>query len=157
MRRLQLTFLIFLIVIPCNGIPTKDNAVAYTNKSNNHRNQISEKKSYPKQVQDQTETIKAWVTAYSSTIDQTDSTPRITALGTKTRRGVVAANFLPLGTRIKIPEVFGEKIFIVEDRMHPRKRGHIDVWMPTRKAAKRFGKKHTSVVVLLENENDKNL
>src|SRR3990167_1248447 len=38
------------------------------------------------------------ITAYSSTPEETDSTPFITASGTHVRDGVVAANFLPLGT-----------------------------------------------------------
>ena len=59
-------------------------------------------------------------TAYSSTPDQTDATPFITAWNTRVRDGILAANFLPFGTLVKIPEVFGDKIFVVEDRMHQR-------------------------------------
>jgi len=57
------------------------------------------------------------VTAYSSTYDQTDSTPFITASGSYVSDGTVACNFLRFGDRVRFPEVYGDKIFIVEDRM----------------------------------------
>lgn len=78
-------------------------------------------------------------TAYSSTIDQTDQTPFITAMGTHVRNGVIAANFLPLGTVVKIPELFGNRTFVVEDRMHSRYFYQIDIWFPSRGEAKEFG------------------
>lgn len=87
-------------------------------------------------------------TAYSSTPDQTDDTPFITAAGTHVRDGVVAANFLPLGTVIKIPELYGEKTFVVEDRMNKRYDYRVDVWFPTREAAKEFGLRKIKIEVL---------
>ncbi len=93
-------------------------------------------------------TITVRVTAYSSTREETDSTPRITASGTATRDGIVAANFLPFGTRIRIPELFGNRIFVVEDRMHRRKKQHVDVWMRSKRAAIRFGIQRTEVVIV---------
>src|SRR5258708_6536739 len=59
-------------------------------------------------------TYKVRVTAYSSTPDQTDDTPFITASGYHVHDGVIAANFLPFGTKLTIPSVFGDKIFTVE-------------------------------------------
>src|SRR3989344_299704 len=44
--------------------------------------------------------LKVWLTAYSSTPEQTDETPFITASGSYVRNGVVAANFLPMGAKI---------------------------------------------------------
>ena len=38
------------------------------------------------------------MTAYNSLPEQTDSTPFTTAMGSTTRHGVLAANFVPLGT-----------------------------------------------------------
>ena len=93
-------------------------------------------------------THEVWVTAYSSTKEETDDTPFITAAGTKVRDGIVALNFLPFGTKVKIPTVFGDKILVVEDRMHPRKAGFVDVWMPTKTAAMRFGISRTTLIVL---------
>ena len=86
--------------------------------------------------------------AYSSTPDQTDSTPFITAAGTHVRDGVVAANFLPLGTVIKIPELYGEKTFVVEDRMNKRYDYRVDVWFSTREAAKEFGLRKIKIEVI---------
>ena len=87
-------------------------------------------------------------TAYSSTFDQTDDTPFIAANGTFVHDGVVAANFLPFGTKIKIPGVFGEKVFTVEDRMHRRFKQRIDVWFPDRESALKFGYKILKVQIL---------
>ncbi|MCP6726958.1 MAG: 3D domain-containing protein [Patescibacteria group bacterium] len=93
-------------------------------------------------------TIPVMVTAYSSTESQTDSTPFITASGTWVREGIVAANFVPIGTRIKLPELYGEKVFIVEDRMHPRKKYQVDIWFPSYIEAKNFGAKLVDVEIL---------
>ena len=93
-------------------------------------------------------TLRVWVTAYSSTPEETDSTPFITASNKMVRDGIVAANFLPFGTKIQIPSLFGDKTFIVEDRMHIRKTNFIDVWMPTHAAAEQFGISHAEIVIL---------
>lgn len=84
-------------------------------------------------------TITVQVTAYSSSIYQTDSTPYTTAKNTMVRDGVIAANFLSFGTRVRFPEYFGDKVFIVEDRMNTRYWKRIDVWMPERDLAIKFG------------------
>ena len=94
------------------------------------------------------ETHEVWVTAYSSTPEETDSTPFITARNTYVRDGIVAVNFLPFGTKLQIPEHFGDKVFTVEDRMHRRKTNFVDIWMPTKDEAKRFGISYTSIVIL---------
>ncbi|OGN19382.1 MAG: hypothetical protein A3F25_01565 [Candidatus Yanofskybacteria bacterium RIFCSPHIGHO2_12_FULL_45_19b] len=86
--------------------------------------------------------------AYSSTPDQTDDTPFITAMGTHVRDGVIAANFLPLGTVIKIPELYGDKTFVVEDRMNKRYQYKIDLWFATRQAAKEFGVKQVKIEIV---------
>ena len=89
------------------------------------------------------------ITAYSSTPSQTDSTPFITAAGTTVRDGIVANNLLSFGTKIRIPELYGDKIFIIEDRMHSKKGYyHVDIWFPSYKEAKNFGAKRTHIEVL---------
>ena len=88
------------------------------------------------------------ITAYSSTPDQTDDTPFITARGTYVRDGIIAANFLPFGTKIKIPELFGDKIFIVEDRMNSRYWHKIDIWFPERHDALEFGIKTAKIQII---------
>ncbi len=96
-------------------------------------------------------TLEFWVTAYSSTPEETDETPFITASGIQVRKGIVATNMLPFGTLIKIPKYFGEQVFVVEDRMHERKENFIDIWMPSKDEAKNFGIHYTEILVLNEN------
>lgn len=79
------------------------------------------------------------VTAYSSRPEETDTDPFITASASRVRWRVVAANALPFGTKVRIPELFGEEIFIVEDRMHKRFQDRVDIWFPSTEVAKRFG------------------
>ncbi|MDZ4231966.1 MAG: hypothetical protein U1C72_01800, partial [Candidatus Pacearchaeota archaeon] len=92
--------------------------------------------------------IPVIATAYSSTPDQTDSTPFTTASGSRVRDGIIAANFLPFGTKVRHPEVFGNRIFIVEDRMHPRKKWQVDVWFASTTDAVNFGAKRIIIEVL---------
>jgi 3D (Asp-Asp-Asp) domain-containing protein len=93
--------------------------------------------------------IKVIVTGYSSTPFETDEDPYITAAGTQVRDGIVANNLLPLGTKIRIPELYGDKIFVVEDRMHWTKGPyHVDIWFPTFWEAKNFGAKTTLIEIL---------
>lgn len=88
------------------------------------------------------------ITAYSSTPEETDDTPFTTALGTQVRDGIIAANFLPFGTRVRIPKVFGSKVFVVEDRMNRRHTNVVDVWMPSKELARTFGKMNATIEVL---------
>jgi len=93
-------------------------------------------------------TMRVFLTAYSSTPDQTDDTPFITASNTHVRDGIVAANFLAFGTKVQIPEIFGDKVFVVEDRMAKKHSNKIDIWFPERHLAKKFGIREAEVMVL---------
>ncbi len=94
-------------------------------------------------------TIKMVVTAYSSTPEQTDNTPFVTASGKNVADGIVANNMLPFGSKVRIPELYGNKVFVVEDRMHQRKgKYHLDIWFPEYSQAKKFGAKITRIEVL---------
>ncbi|OGY30672.1 MAG: hypothetical protein A3C02_02760 [Candidatus Andersenbacteria bacterium RIFCSPHIGHO2_02_FULL_45_11] len=85
-------------------------------------------------------------TAYSSTPEQTDSSPFITASGSHVRHGIIAANFLPLGTKIRL----GKEIYTVEDRMSKRYNGEyrIDIWMASLDAAQNFGSRTLLIEVI---------
>ncbi|MFA5995690.1 MAG: hypothetical protein WCW27_00285 [Patescibacteria group bacterium] len=86
--------------------------------------------------------------AYSSTVDQTDGDPFTTASGAKVADGIVATNCLPFGTKIKIPSLFPDKTFIVQDRMAAwHGCNSIDIWFPSRQAAFTFGKQVALVEV----------
>lgn len=89
------------------------------------------------------------LTAYSSTPDQTDDDPFIAASGKRVYDGMVAANWLPMGTKIKIPALYGEKVFTVDDRMNARYGyGRMDIWMDApRSEVNRFGVKRAAVEV----------
>lgn len=83
--------------------------------------------------------------AYASSPYQTDATPCVTAAGTRVRPGVVATNFLPLGT---ILEINGER-YIVEDRMNPRYQGQfVDLWFPSTSAALEHGRQQLTVTIV---------
>ena len=108
------------------------------------------------------EAIEFTATAYSSTPDQTDDSPFITAANTRVRDGIVATNALPLHTKIKIPALYGNKIFVVEDRMNKRygervtvldaeklkDGGRLDIWFPETSKALKFGVKKITVQIL---------
>lgn len=91
--------------------------------------------------------IYVTVTAYSSDVYQCDSTPFITASGTHVRDGIVAANFLKFGTKVRFPEYSGDKVYTVEDRMNIRFPYRIDIWMPSKKQAKEFGVKRLKMEI----------
>lgn len=89
------------------------------------------------------------LSAYNSEVGQTDSTPWITASGTKTGLGTIALSRdlikryagesapFSYGDTVIAMKIYGE--FTVEDTMHPRKEKRGDVWLPTRKEANAFG------------------
>lgn len=88
------------------------------------------------------------VTAYSSTPDQTDGNPFITASGMHVRDGIIAANFLPFGTEVMLPQLFGNKVFTVEDHMAPSHYYQFDIWMTSRQQALNFGVHYTKFLIV---------
>ena len=76
--------------------------------------------SVPVQIPQPTQQLTATVYAYSSTVGQTDASPFVTASGERVRDGIVANNCLAFGTVVTFPELYGEKPFVVTDRMAPR-------------------------------------
>lgn len=96
-------------------------------------------------------TLRIPITAYNSESGQTDATPCIAARGfdlcAHNEEDVVAANFLPIGAQVKIPELYGDRVFTVVDRMNPRYYYRMDVWMREKETAKHFGVKYATVEV----------
>lgn len=90
------------------------------------------------------------VTAYTSSILETDSTPFTTATGAVVRDGIIAANFLRHGTLVRFPEYFGDKIFEVQDRMNSRYYYRADIWMKEKSQAKNFGRRVLKIEILNE-------
>lgn len=92
------------------------------------------------------------ITAYNSEVGQTDDSPCITANGFNVcKHGIedtIAANFLKMGTKVKIPELYGDRIFVVRDRMNPKHPNRVDIWMKDRPSAIKFGVKTAKIQVL---------
>jgi len=93
------------------------------------------------------------VTGYSSTPDQTDDTPFLTASNTRVRAGIVALSrdllreYTP-GARFgfgDLIEIAGAGIFHVEDTMNGRFHHRVDIWFPTRGEASRWGKRRLAM------------
>jgi len=106
----------------------------------------------PKKVDKVIRTSTHTMTAYNSEVGQTDDTPCITANGFDLcKNGVedtIAANFLPMGTKVKIPELFGDRIFVVRDRMNKKHPARVDVWMKDHQSAMNFGVKVAKIQVI---------
>ena len=94
-------------------------------------------------------TLVVVATAYSSTPDQTDSTPCITATGydvCNKNKNVIAVSrnlvhLLGYGTQVRFPELFGDKVFHIEDTMNARFVDRIDFHFDSREEARKFGVK----------------
>jgi 3D (Asp-Asp-Asp) domain-containing protein len=93
-------------------------------------------------------TIMVPMSAYDSEVGQTDGSPFTTADGSQVRDGIVAANFLPIGTRIRIPDYFGDKVFEVHDRMNARYAYKVDIWMLKKADALKWGVRNVKIEVL---------
>lgn len=96
------------------------------------------------------ETVTATITAYTSSVDETDDTPFITASGTRTGEGTLACPpKYDFGTRIRI----SDKVYVCEDRMNRRyhSQERFDIWMETKDEAFEWGIRELEVEVLALN------
>jgi 3D (Asp-Asp-Asp) domain-containing protein len=107
-------------------------------------------------------------TAYNSSVSQTDSTPRVTATGARTRFGVIALSrdmlrSIPYGSQVTLEDMgalgsgagrgrFNSTlrgvVFIVEDTMNKRITRTVDVWFHSRTTALRWGKRQVKLTIL---------
>lgn len=109
-------------------------------------------------------------TGYNSLAAQTDATPHITATGAKTRTGIIAVSRdllgsdIPYGSLVRIRDLGNfyngrnagrfqtlldsQDLFIVEDTMHPRKTGQVDVWFADYASAVNWGVRQVEVTVV---------
>jgi 3D (Asp-Asp-Asp) domain-containing protein len=95
-------------------------------------------------------TIHMDSTSYTSRPQETDADPFVTADGSDVRDGIVATNVLPFGTKIRIPTVFGDRIFEVHDRMNARYAYRVDVWTNDLANAKIYGLKRRIPIEVVE-------
>ena len=111
----------------------------------------------PAGLPDEALVLELTMTAYSSSPDQTDATPFVTASGQRVRDGIVAISRdlerlgLRFGSKVVVTAVGGPscgpaarelvgRVLEVQDRMHRRKRRQIDVWRPSREGALAIGR-----------------
>jgi 3D (Asp-Asp-Asp) domain-containing protein len=105
-------------------------------------------------------TFEAEVSAYSSEEGQTDADPWIAANNRRVFDGGIATNVLPCGAQLVIPDLFGDKVFTVNDRMnsrfHPLHQEmrqdwklHLDVWMPEVRQAWNLGRRANIKVFII--------
>lgn len=107
-------------------------------------------------------------TAYNSSVSQTDSSPRVTATGARTRFGVIALSrdmlrSIPYGSQVTLEDMgslgsgagrgrFNSMlrgiVFIVEDTMNTRISRTVDVWFHSRSMAMRWGKRQVKLTIL---------
>jgi 3D (Asp-Asp-Asp) domain-containing protein len=107
-------------------------------------------------------------TGYNSSVSQTDSTPRVTATGARTRFGVIALSrdmlrSIPYGSQVSLEDMgalgsgagrgrFNSMlrgvVFIVEDTMNARISRTVDVWFHSRSTALRWGKRQVKLTIL---------
>lgn len=90
------------------------------------------------------------ITNYTSAVNECDGSPFLTADGSVTRDGIVATNALPFGTKIRIPSLYGDKVFEVRDRMNQRYYYRVDVWTKNKKDAFAFGIKRKIEIEVVE-------
>lgn len=91
--------------------------------------------------------VQAVVTAYTSSVDETDDNPWETASGSRARNGVVACpSKYEFGTRVAI----AGREYTCEDRMNKRYRDleHFDVWHESKAEAFAFGKQELPITIL---------
>ena len=81
----------------------------------------------------------AEVSAYTASVDETDSSPLVMASGKMVYLGAVACpRNIELGTKI---EIKGLGVYTCEDRMNKRYTNNFDIFMLTKSEAIKFGRK----------------
>lgn len=115
-------------------------------------------------------TFRVRATGYNSFAAQTDATPNITATGARTRTGIIAvsrdllSDDIPYGSLVRIRDLGNfysgrnpgrfqnlldsQGLFIVEDTMHIRKRGQVDIWFADYTSAVNWGVRQVEVTVV---------
>lgn len=98
-------------------------------------------------------TVRVEVTAYTSSVAETDSTPNVTASGTVPGPGTLAVSRdllgrFPYGSDVVFVSVGGENCggwvpeapMRVADTMNARLKNHMDIWLETPEEARNWGR-----------------
>ena len=152
LRKKSLFILIFAIFIAIFSLPKFSSWAYYEPSTTSFFNKIQYL--VDKSLEPKPEITKLYVTAYSSNEDETDDSPCITSSGYNlcqhNLENVVACNFLPIGAKVKFPQLDPDKFYTVVDRMHERFNDRIDIWMNAKAKARNFGLKYLTVEIYKE-------
>jgi len=152
LRKKRFLILIIAIFIAIFCLPQISSLAHYQISKGEYLNKIQRIVGF--KFRPKAEIIQAHVTAYSSSPDETSGDPCIAASGYNLclhgRENVVAANFLPFGTKVKFPELDPDKFYTVVDRMHERFGSRLDIWMTSKEKAKDFGIQYLTVEIYKE-------
>jgi len=153
-----LVFLVELLLFPTSLVLAKNGIIGKLKLEASPEEVVLEKEEGPVNNFPQADIVKAIrtgyysVTAYNSEVGQCDDTPCITANGFNLcEHGIedtVATNALKFGTKVRMPELFGDRVFIVRDRMNKRYTDRFDIWMKEKKDAINFGLKVVKIEIL---------
>lgn len=149
-KRKGVYFLFFAIIIAIFSLPKISSLAYFEINSSEYFSKIRRLVSL--NFQPKIETMQLYVTAYTSSGDETDDTPCITANGydlcKHNKENVVATNLLPFGTKVRFPELNPDKLYTVVDRMNERYNSRIDIWMTSKQKANNFGLQYLTVEIL---------
>ncbi len=141
-------------VPPENDITLYDNALLLKSPPTHHKPQVLATKKAVEKEEVVVRKVMAKISAYAPLDPNAregmcfSGNPAITASGTYVREGVVATNMFPFGTRLRIPSVFGDRIFVVEDTMSSIRNNTVDVFFLYQRDAINFGTTRAYVEIL---------
>ena len=105
------------------------------------------------------------VTAYTARVQETDSTPTVTAFNTRVKKGTIALSrdlekkhSLKSGDRVFLDCFTNKKysgIYVFNDRMHKRKKNQVDIFMNSLKKAKKVGVKNKARLYIYKRKKNK--
>lgn len=97
------------------------------------------------------EFVRAEVSAYTSSVDETDDTPWINAAGTRPGPGSIACPArYEFGTKV----IIEERTYVCDDRMHKKYASgdYFDVWFLYKRDAFNWGRRNIEIIVLESEE-----
>ena len=106
----------------------------------------SESKQETRPSKPKTREVVANVSAYTASVEECGKDDGITASGVPVQEGHIAADDLPFGTKV----IIEGRTYTVTDRFGGGYRNRIDIFMPSRASAERFGRKHITVYIVEE-------
>ncbi len=88
--------------------------------------------------------VTATVTAYTSSVDETDDTPLVNAAGTEPHTGSIACPIrYPFGTVVR----FEGNAYVCDDRMSSKYSDRFDIWVETKAEAFEFGIRNVIIYI----------